>query len=346
MFSNFFLNEPFQKNKMEVVKYQFASDEIVDIPIHFSHYEYNDIIGQGTYAVVIKAIDLKKGNFVACKLSFRKFLENPVILNKFERELRIHKRLNHPNIAKIIDVIYLKDVIITVMDYYKQGDLLSIVSKMVLHEYEVMEISKKLIDALCYLHERDIVHRDIKPENIVFDTRRNPVLIDFGLSNEQNHDASTTICGTMLYMSPELLLNKEYDAKKADIWALGITIYVIATRTYPFTSDNPRTMLREMRTLEENLKESGGNKICLLLSQMLAFDPNQRKTAEELKKTFCDKPHKNVLQSTKRIGSISIVPPVLSGQVQAKGGTFIVRIPSQQIHRSFLNRVNQRKIHT
>ena len=92
---------------MDVIKYQFTSDEIVNIPVHFSHYEYDSVIGQGTYALVIKAIDLKKGNYVACKLNFRKFLEDPVILNKFEMELRIHKRLNHPNIATIIDVVIL-----------------------------------------------------------------------------------------------------------------------------------------------------------------------------------------------------------------------------------------------
>ena len=108
---------------MDVVEYKFAEDEMVEIPVHFSHYEYDSVIGQGTYALVIKAIDLKNGNPVACKLNFRKFLSDPRVLNKFEKELRIHKRLIHPNIATIIDIVYLKDVIITVMSYYKLGDM-------------------------------------------------------------------------------------------------------------------------------------------------------------------------------------------------------------------------------
>ena len=172
------------------------------------------------------------------------------------------------------------------MDYYRLGDLLDIMGSSRLPEMEVIEISKKLIDALCYLHARGIAHRDIKPENIVLDTTRNPVLIDFGLCTDQISCLSATMCGTMFYIPPEELQNHKYDAKKADVWSLGITIYVIATGTFPFTSENPKNMLKEMENMDFILKKSVNHKIYRFLSQMLVVDPEERKSAEEIKNSF------------------------------------------------------------
>ena len=319
---------------MEVVEYKFSPDDTVSIPVHFGHYEYIEVIGNGSFAVVIKAMDLKNKKKVACKLSFRKFLKDPNVLSKFEKELRIHKRLNHPNIAPILDIIYMDDVIITVMNYYNYGDLYNVMDTRQMSEYEILEISKKLVDALCYLHERGVAHRDIKPENIVLDSAKNPVLIDFGLCTEQRSCLSSTICGTLFYLPPEQLINEEYDAMKADIWSLGITIFVLATRRYPFSQSNPGVILEEVEHIDMIMKSTLSPNMYELLSNMLAIDPRQRKTAKELYVILEKFLHKLFIPISKtRPNGLKYkrITPQISGEVVTKDDYFAVRITKPQI---------------
>ena len=271
---------------MKSFGYQLPSCEVVEIPYYFSHYQFEDIIGEGAHAVIIRAKDVRNGKLVACKLNYRKFLSDEGILTMFEKELRINMRLKHPYIVPIHDVIYKEDSIITVMDFYKYGDLLNVLAMTNLNEIEVLEIVKKVLEALCYLHQRGIAHRDIKPENIVLDDERNPVLIDFGYCTEQKSGLSSTLCGTLSYMAPEEIIGQDYDAMKADIWSLGVTIFVITTRNFPFKSQHPRAMLREIQNVDNILRESVSSKLYILLSQMLVIDPTKRKTAEELYELF------------------------------------------------------------
>ena len=315
---------------MNFVEYQFASNETVKIPVNFSHYQFKDIIGEGTTAIVILAVDTKNGKTVACKLSYRKFLNDYGALATFEKELRIHKRLNHPSIVPILDIIYEEDVIITVMNYYKLGDLMGVIATTNLHEMEILDISKKIIEALCYLHQRGIAHRDIKPENIVLDDKRNPILIDFGICTEQKSSLSSTLCGTMSYMAPEELIGDKYDAIKSDIWSLGVTLFVIATKHFPFKSHHPRTILMEMQNIDNILKETVRGKLYELLSKMLVLDPNQRKTAEELSTLFSENSnHFNLTRANTKLNRMSYKNTILdpsNGEMQVRDKTFCVRI--------------------
>ena len=88
----------------DVVHFPFSSTITLDIPVHFGHYEYVDIIGTGAFAIVVEAKDLKKGKSVACKFSYRRFLEDHGVLQRFEKELRVQEKVRHPNIAPIIEI--------------------------------------------------------------------------------------------------------------------------------------------------------------------------------------------------------------------------------------------------
>ena len=323
------------KKIMEVVEYKFRPNETVNIPVHFGHYQYLEVIGHGSFAVVIKAMDLKNKKKVACKLSFRKYLNNPIILSKFEKELRIHKRLDHPNIAPILEILYLDDVIITVMNFYHYGDLYNVMERRKLNEYEILEIAKKLVDALCYLHERGVAHRDIKPENIVLDSAWNPVLIDFGLCTEQKSCLSQTICGTLFFLPPEIINDDEYDAMKADIWSLGITIYVLLTKRYPFSKSNPKVVREEIQHIDMILKSSLGQNMYELLSKMLVVDPSQRKTAQELKveiDKYLNQFYIPVSKTKPNELKYKRITPQISGKITIKDDYFAVRITKPRVN--------------
>lgn len=92
----------------------------------------------------------------------------------------------------------------------------------------------QILSAVYYYHQKNIVHRDIKPENILLDTELNIKLADFGLSRVFTEEKLTTFCGTTHYMAPELFLFKPYEGPKVDVWSMGVVLYGMPTREFPF----------------------------------------------------------------------------------------------------------------
>jgi eukaryotic-like serine/threonine-protein kinase len=105
----------------------------------------------------------------------------------------------------------------------------------------ILSLASKLVDAIDYLHNTlNIVHRDLKPQNILLDSHGEPKVIDFGKSvilGQESEDYTTSIEGTYLFLPPECCLHESNDPhsmKKADIWALGITLYGLTFNSFPF----------------------------------------------------------------------------------------------------------------
>jgi serine kinase len=103
----------------------------------------------------------------------------------------------------------------------------------------------QLMNAVNYLHDRVVAHRDLKLDNMLIDKQNNIKLTDFGFATvcidrkTENPVLSTTACGTKEYMSPELIVGKPYDARKADIWACGIILFELLVGRNPFPIGNP-----------------------------------------------------------------------------------------------------------
>ena len=102
----------------------------------------------------------------------------------------------------------------------------------------------QLLSIFSYLHQNNVVHRDIKPENILIDKSFNIKLADFGFATLVDEDVKNkTFLGTERYMCPELILRKAYDAKKSDVFSLGVVLYVLAKATPPFVKADPASDL-------------------------------------------------------------------------------------------------------
>ncbi|EAY03402.1 CAMK family protein kinase [Trichomonas vaginalis G3] len=254
----------------------------VRIPETFSHYTTQKLIGKGSYSVVAQAIDNKTNQVVACKVVSRKGITEAGYFYQLEKELRVLQSLNHPNIAQIYEVVYLEDIIIVVMEYCPNGDLLDyITSKNGLHPTEITEMLKQILSALVYLHSKGIAHRDLKPENIVLDEKFNLKLIDFGVCALTN-STHKTVVGSHLYIAPEVYFSQTYNPKLSDIWCLGVTIFVMKTACFPWPEMNEMKLMSLIKQNSIPMPQVNVPILDKLLRACLVVSPEGRLSAAEL----------------------------------------------------------------
>lgn len=152
----------------------------------------------------------------------------------FMAEATALKQLNHPNIIRLFDIFEDGNNYYLVMEYCPGGSFQDAIRKrMRCRGEELIKFSKQILEAVHYCHSKNIAHRDIKPGNILIDAYRRPKLADFGISKNIIGAVGHT-CGTRCYMAPEIIQNKCSDMFAADIWALGITFYEMASGLKPW----------------------------------------------------------------------------------------------------------------
>lgn len=239
-------------------------------------------VGKGGMSVVYMAINEKANKTWAVK-EVRKdgVLDFEAVKQGLVAETDILKKLNHPNLPSIIDVIDNKDSFIIIMDYI-QGNSLN----KALQEYgaqpqdKVIEWAKQLCDVLGYLHSRQppIIYRDMKPANIMLKPDGNITLIDFGTAREfkAKNLADTTCLGTVGYAAPEQFGGMGQTDARTDIYCLGATLYHLVTGRNP--SEPPYEIL-PIRQINQALS-SGLESIIIKCTQRNPADRYQ--SAEEM----------------------------------------------------------------
>jgi BR serine/threonine kinase len=157
----------------------------------------------------------------ACKVVPREVLADS-LMESFEREIQILPSLNYLNIVPLVDVVYTPDLIYVIMEFCSGGDLFTMIEAAgACDERRCRKIFRDLLLGLQYLHARSISHRDLKPENMLL-AASNRLL--------------KTPCGSKEYSPPEILRGLRYDGAKADIWSLGVVLYVLFAGALPWTS--------------------------------------------------------------------------------------------------------------
>ncbi|OHS99754.1 CAMK family protein kinase [Tritrichomonas foetus] len=156
-------------------------------------------------------------------------------------ELDALRQLNSNRVICLYDYFIDEHAIYLILEYCPRGSLMDHIRRCgPLHGEILRCVCKQLLLAVSFIHSRRVAHLDIKPSNILIDRYSRPRLADFGLARMfVNDDGIKQRAGTLLYMSPELLLgrsnsSKKIDPFKADVWALGVTFYVLATGDSPF----------------------------------------------------------------------------------------------------------------
>ena len=211
-------------------------------------YEVEREIGKGGNARIYLARD-ESGNFVALKILHPELLVS-VAADRFLREIKLAKQLNHPHIAHLLDSGEREWLVYYVMTYVEGPTLrehLARTERMGIPE--TVRLAGDLLDALDHAHARGIVHRDVKPDNVVL-AGRGAVLLDFGIaravaaSGSDRLTRSGIAVGTSTYMSPEQITAlKEIDLR-SDLYALGVVLYECLAGQPPFVHKNEAVVLQ------------------------------------------------------------------------------------------------------
>ena len=229
-------------------------------------YEILGPLGAGGMGEVYRAKDLRLGRQIAIKMLPGEVASSPDRLARFEREARTVAGLNHPNIVTLFSVEDEDGIRFLTMELVEGQTLSNLVTPGGLPVSRVLELSIPLADALAAAHERGVIHRDLKPGNVMVTREDRVKVLDFGLAKvvdgvkpATREALATTIGspissegevrGTVPYMAPEQIRGESVDAR-ADLFALGILLYELATGLRPFTgvtsADVSSSILRDV----------------------------------------------------------------------------------------------------
>ncbi|KAI4495414.1 hypothetical protein M0802_008628 [Mischocyttarus mexicanus] len=212
-------------------------------------------IGQGSYATVhlaeyVDGTSSKKMR-LACKI-FDKEKAPPDFLEKFfPRELEILTKIENPHIIQVHSILQRGPRVFIFMRYADNGDLLDFVTRNgVVPEQQSKLWFRQMASGLQYLHSKNIAHRDLKCENILLSRKFNVKLADFGFArfcvdHEGRRVLSKTYCGSAAYAAPEVVSGTPYNPKLADVWSLGIILFIMLNASMPFDDSNLRKLLKD-----------------------------------------------------------------------------------------------------
>ena len=256
--SSYYLRES-QKLSNFIKNYYNKNKKYPETNLQF--YKYGRLIGQGAFGKVNLGLNILTGRVVAIK-SFNKLNlnSNSENMKKILYETNLMKKLNHPNITKILELFEDKEYILIIMEYINGGNLFSFLKKRrKVSEKTAKFLFKQIILGIKHIHSHNIVHRDIKLENILIDLNNNIKICDFGIGRVLSSPDQLLYdqCGTPMYIAPEILLSTKqtgYKGFPVDIWSSGIALYILLSGTLPFSFKNGNSI-----SIEESEKNNDNN---------------------------------------------------------------------------------------
>jgi hypothetical protein len=258
-----------------------------------SHYHILEQIGQGGMSSVFRAADLVDGRSVAVKILSPYIAHEERFQARFEREIKLLRQLQHPNIIPILDFGEADGLAFIVMPYIANGTLLDRLNQGPLDPRQGGQIVDQLASALMLAHQSGVIHRDVKPSNVLMDDNGNALLSDFSFARSQDASQNLTgsaLIGTPSYMSPEQCRGNAIDAR-SDQYSFAVMLFQITTGSLPFGGDTPMaTALQHVnvplprpREVNPNLPEG----VELVLIKALAKDPALRfESVEAMNRAF------------------------------------------------------------
>ncbi|KAM4577954.1 serine/threonine-protein kinase ULK1a isoform 1-T1 [Fundulus diaphanus] len=303
-------------------------------------FEFNrkDLIGHGAFAVVFKGRHKEKRDWeVAVKCINKKNLSKSQAL--LGKEIKILKELRHENIVRLLDYQEMGGCIYLIMEYCNGGDLAEYLqTKGTLSEDTIRVFLQQMARAMKVLQSKGILHRDLKPQNILLchrEGRRSGSvntsikIADFGFARHLQINAmAATLCGSPMYMAPEVIMSQNYDAK-ADLWSLGTIVYQCLTGKAPFHASSPqelRLFYESNETLLPSIpKETSANLRHLLLG-LLQRNQRERMRFEE----FFHHPFLESSSPTKKCLPSPLISDTISGSGSSSSSSSTSLLASPQ----------------
>ncbi|HTC65160.1 MAG TPA: serine/threonine-protein kinase [Candidatus Saccharimonadales bacterium] len=215
----------------------------------FEHFRIEAFVIRTSMTSIYRATDLRTNQLVALKIPHPELECDPVFYNRFQREMFIGKKLNHPGVVRMFDSGDMNQLCI-VMEWVEDGFLRQILAKEGKVSVErATRIATGVCEALDYIHSQGVVHRDLKPENIMVSTEDRIKLIDFGISacdgaRRLTFSKLSNAMGTPDYIAPEQIKRKHMDGR-TDVYALGVILFEMLTGQTPFNGPNPFAVMND-----------------------------------------------------------------------------------------------------
>ena len=262
--------------------YDFISSKGVDPETEFDLIE---LVGQGNYGRVYKAIHKKTGKIYSAKIAY---IEKANEVDSFKKEIHILSQCNNQYIVHYYGSYIKGHQIWIILEFCDGGSLYELIKILPrnLNEEEIASLIHMILKGLIFLHENKKIHRDIKSENILLTHEGIAKLADFGVSTQLMHSFSKKITkiGTPFYMSPEVIMQNKYDYK-CDIWSLGITSIEMAEGEPPFSKVKGYWVLKKIITHPPKglkNKEKWSKEFNDFVEKCLIYEPEKRPSAKEL----------------------------------------------------------------
>jgi dienelactone hydrolase len=264
-----------------------------------AHYQIVSLLGRGGMGEVYRAADTRLGREVALKVLPPEVANDPVRLERFEREAKSLAALDHPGIVTVFSVEQANGTHFLTMQLVPGQTLSQVIPESGLGSDRILDLAIPLTDALAAAHAKEIVHRDIKPGNVMVTDDGRVKVLDFGLAKhaetkEVSDDDPTSargptrqgaIVGTMPYMSPEQVEGANV-GPESDVFSLGVLLYEMATGRRPFQGDSaPRLMssiLRETPPPPSRVRSGVSRELDSIIARTLDKDPAKRPSAKEV----------------------------------------------------------------
>ncbi|XP_067139107.1 calcium/calmodulin-dependent protein kinase type 1 [Centruroides vittatus] len=211
-------------------------------------YEFKDLLGTGAFSQVVLAESRDEpGRMCAIKCIDKKALKGKE--DSLENEIKVLRRLKHPNIVQLMETYEDKNKVYLVMELVTGGELFDrIVEKGSYTEKDASNLIRQILEAVDFMHSQGVVHRDLKPENLLYfnpEEDSKIMISDFGLSKMEDSGIMATACGTPGYVAPEVLAQKPY-GKAVDVWSIGVIAYILLCGYPPFYDENDANLFAQI----------------------------------------------------------------------------------------------------
>ncbi|XP_046419893.1 calcium/calmodulin-dependent protein kinase II isoform X4 [Neodiprion pinetum] len=253
------------------------------------NYDLKEELGKGAFSVVRRCVQKSSGLEFAAKIINTKKL-SARDFQKLEREARICRKLQHPNIVRLHDSIQEENFHYLVFDLVTGGELFEdIVAREFYSEADASHCIQQILESVHHCHHNGVVHRDLKPENLLLASKAKGAavkLADFGLAIEVQGEQQAWFgfAGTPGYLSPEVLKKEPY-GKPVDIWACGVILYILLVGYPPFWDEDQHRLYAQIKAGAYDYPSPEWDTVTTeaknLINQMLTVNPTKRITASE-----------------------------------------------------------------
>ena len=246
-----------------------------------SDFDIKKELGSGAFGHVYLVVHKKTNAQYAIKAIDKRNKMNVEETPYFKREIEVMYKVHHPNVVKLYGHFEDNNYCYFLMEYISKGNLYGLIpkdNKKRINTKVVATIMKDIISAVYYLHNMNppIIHRDIKPENILLNDGLVAKLTDFGWSNYIfNGIKRTTLCGTPVYMAPEIIREQPHD-EKVDIWCIGVLLFELTTGTLPFQGETIEALKNNILNLKICWPKDINLDAKNLIIKILKIEPEQR----------------------------------------------------------------------